>query len=252
MSENKYTFGRFVWRELLTDNVEGAKGFYGELFGWSFKGVDMGPMGTYWLCSAGETQVGGLMQKPANLPAPSHWAGYVSVDDVDAAVARAKEAGGQNPMPPMELPDVGRMGVILDPAGAVSWAFKSARGDLPVKRPGLGEFCWESLASTDVKTAVAFYQKVYGWKSSEFQGMTVFGTGEGMENQVADVNAAPPGVPSHWVSNVVVADLAESRGRVAKLGGKVLMDEIVVPNIGKIAIVQDPQGATLALFQPSM
>lgn len=251
MSENQYTFGRFVWRELLTDNVEGAKGFYGELLGWTFKGSDMGPMGTYWLCHAGEAQVAGIMQKPANLPAPPHWAGYVSVDDVDAALARAKEAGGQVPMPPMEVPDVGRMGVLLDPAGAVSWAFKSARGDLPIKRPAPGEFCWESLAATDIKAAVAFYQKVYPWKASEFQGMTVFGTGEGMENQVADVNAAPPGVPSHWLSNVVVADLSESRGRVAKLGGKVLMEEIVVPNIGKIAVVQDPQGATLALFQPA-
>jgi predicted enzyme related to lactoylglutathione lyase len=252
MSEVTYTLGRFVWRELLTSDVEGAKGFYGELLGWSFKGVDIGEGGTYWLANVGETQVCGLMKKPDEVPMPSHWAGYVSVDDVDAAIARAIAEGGMSPMPAMDMPGVGRMGVILDPAGAVSWAFRSEKGDMPVKQPGLSEFCWESLAAADVEKSKAFYGKVYGWKASAFgPNMTTFGTGEGMENQVADVMAAPPGVPSHWVSNVVVAKLADSRARVEKLGGKVLMGEIAVPGIGLIAIVQDPQGATIALFEPS-
>lgn len=252
MSEVTYTPGRFVWRELLTTDVEGAKGFYGELLGWSFKGMDMGGGATYWLASVGDKQVGGMMKKPDEVPMPSHWAGYVSVGDVDAAIASAIAAGGMSPMPAMDMPGVGRMGVILDPAGAVSWAFKSEKGDMPVGRPGLGEFCWESLAAGDVEQAKAFYGKVYGWKASAFgPEMTTFGTGEGMENQVADVMAAPPGVPPHWVSNVVVANLADSRGRVEKLGGTVLMGEIAVPGIGLIAIVQDPQGATIALFEPS-
>lgn len=253
MSENTYTHGRFVWRELLTTDVEGAKGFYGELFGWSFKGMDMPDGTTYWIAQVGDKGVGGLMKKPDEVQAPSYWSAYVSVDDVDAAVERAKTRGGMSPMPVMEIPGVGRMGLVIDPAGAVSWAFKSAQGDMPMtERPKLGEFCWESLAAKDAEQAKAFYQDVYGWKASEFNGMTVFGVGEGMESQVADMMPAPPGAPSFWSSHVVVGKVAEARARAKQLGGTVVVEEIAVPTIGLISIVQDPQGATICLFEPHM
>lgn len=253
MSEKIYTHGRFVWRELMTTDVDGAKGFYGELLGWRYKGMDMPHGEVYWIATAGETHVAGLMLKPAEVQAPSYWSAYVSVDDVDAAVTRAKAKGGQSPMPTMEIPGVGRMAVILDPSGACSWAFKSANGDSPrTDRPKPGEFCWESLAATDVEQAKAFYQEVYGWRASDFNGMTVLGVGEGMENQVADVMPAPAGAPAYWASHVVVEDLAQARTRAQRLGGSVLVEEIAVPGIGLIAIVQDPQGAGISLFQPQM
>lgn len=253
MSEKIYTHGRFVWRELLTTDVDGAKGFYGELLGWRYAKMDMPDGSVYWIVQAGDARVGGLMKKPEEVQAPSYWSAYVSVDDVDAAVARAKARGGQSPMPTMDIPGVGRMAVILDPWGACSWAFKSEQGDIPMtERPKPGEFCWESLSATDLEQAKAFYQDVYGWKASEFNGMTVFGVGEGMENQVADAMAAPPGAPAYWASHVVVPSVADARARAQRLGGKVLVEEIAVPNIGLISIVQDPQGATISLFQPQM
>lgn len=252
MGDTTYTHGRFVWRELMTTDVEDAKGFYGELFGWAFKGSEMPGGTTYWVASAGEKQVGGLMQKPKDVDAPPHWSGYVSVPDVDAATARAKAEGGQSPMS-LDIEGVGRMGLILDPNGAVSWAFKASTGDTPMTgRPQVGEFCWESLATQDLAKAKSFYQAVYGWKPSEFNGMTVFGVAEGMEGQVADVMPSPPGAPSFWGSHVVVAKVADARARVAKLGGKILMEEIAVPNIGLISVVQDRQGATISLFEPRM
>jgi hypothetical protein len=252
MGDKNYTHGRFVWRELMTTNVDDARSFYGELFAWTFKGSELPHGGTYWLTYVGTKQIAGMMQKPKDVDAPPHWSGYVSVPDVDAATARAKAEGGQSPMS-MDLDDVGRMGLIIDPGGAVSWAFKSVHGDTPMTgRPEVGEFCWESLASTDLAKAKSFYQAVYGWKPSDFNGMTVFGVGEGMENQVADLMPAPPGAPSFWGSHVVVAKVADARARVTKLGGKIVMEEIAVPNIGLISVVQDRQGATISLFEPQM
>lgn len=253
MSDKTFTPGRFVWHELLTTDVESAKGFYGELFGWTFKGMPMPDGSTYWIAEAGEVGVGGMMKKPEEVPAPAFWSAYVSVDDVDATVARALAAGGQSPMPTMDLEGVGRMGVVIDPGGAVSWAFRSAQGDTPrTERPKVGEFCWESLASNDIARATEFYGEVYRWKASSFNGMTVFGVGEGMENQVADVMPAPPGAPAYWGSHVVVASLDDARGRVKRLGGAIVVEEIVVPTIGKIAVAADRQGATICLFQPEM
>ena len=131
MGDKTYTYGRVVWRELMTSDVESAKGFYGELFGWTFKGMEMPHGDTYWIAEVGGVGQGGMMKKPADVPAPPFWSAYVSVPSVDAAVAKAVANGGQSPMPAMDLEGVGRMGIIMDPGGAVSWAFTSANGDTP-------------------------------------------------------------------------------------------------------------------------
>lgn len=251
MSTNDKTPGRFVWRELMTSDVEAAKGFYGELLGWSFQSMDMGPGGTYWLISVGGAQRGGLMKLPANVPAPPHWMSYVSVEDVDATIAKAKAAGGQAPMGSMTMDGVGTMAVIMDPQGAATMAYCGVDADPTPERPKPGEFCWESLSTTDLEAAKRFYTEVYGWKASSFAGMTTFGVADGMEGQIADAQSPPPGAPSFWNTHVVVENLASSVARVDKLGGKVLMADIDVPGIGHIGMVQDPQGAVIALFQPN-
>ena len=236
----------------MTNDVEAAKGFYGELLGWSFESMQMGPESTYWLVSVGGKQRGGMMKLPAEIQAPPHWMSYVSVEDVDATVAKAKAAGGQVPMGPMTMESVGTMALIMDPEGAATMAFRGADPDPVPERPSPGEFCWESLSTKDSEAAKKFYGEVYGWKASSFGGaMTTFGVADGMEGQVADVQAPPPGAPSFWNTHVVVENLADRVARAEKLGGKVLMGDIDVPGIGHIGVVQDPQGAIIALFQPN-
>jgi predicted enzyme related to lactoylglutathione lyase len=58
MSEKIFTHGRFVWRELMTTDVDSAKGFYGELLGWSFKGMEMPHGDTYWIAEVGGAEIG--------------------------------------------------------------------------------------------------------------------------------------------------------------------------------------------------
>jgi hypothetical protein len=246
MAEN----GRFVWRELMTTDVEAAKSFYGEVFGWKCKASEMPNMTYYLFETATGKQVAGMMKVP--MPGiPPHWLGYVSVDDVDAAAERAKAAGGKVFMEPTDIPKVGRFAVVADAQGAATAPFKSEHPEPgPQGMFGAGEFCWDSINTTDMNAAIAFYTKVYGWKSSSAgPSMTTFGVGDGMENQVASVGDAPPGVPSHWMTYVVVDELGAARERVKRSGGAVLMEAIPVPGIGTFAVVQDPQKATICLFE---
>lgn len=76
----------------------------------------------------------------------------------------------------------------------------------------------------------------------------VFNAGDTM---VADVETAPPNVPTHWLVHVVVDKLEDARGRAEKLGGKVLMAEIKVPSVGRMAVIADPLGAAISLFEPA-
>jgi uncharacterized protein len=117
--------GVFVWDELMTRDVEDAKRFYGDVFGWTSKDMDMGAIGTYTLFKrAGDADVGGLMRAPEGLDAPPNWLVYIATDDVDETVARATELGGSERQAAMDIPTVGRVAVLGDPVGAVFAAFK--------------------------------------------------------------------------------------------------------------------------------
>jgi len=119
--------GVFVWDELLTTDVEGAKRFYGEVFGWTAADMDMGEAGTYTMFKrAGDIDAAGLMRKPDEQPGPPAWLTYLGTDDVDATVAKAGELGGTTLMPGMDIPNVGRFAVLADPTGAVFALFRPA------------------------------------------------------------------------------------------------------------------------------
>ncbi len=112
------THGAFSWSELMTSDPEGALSFYRQLFGWTVETSHMG-MGPYHVVKAGDTSVGGVMGKPPGGEGmPSTWGVYVTVDDVEKTVAQCTALGGKVLMPPMDIPQVGRMAVIQDPQGA--------------------------------------------------------------------------------------------------------------------------------------
>jgi uncharacterized protein len=250
MAESKWSPGMFVWRELMTDDVEGARRFYGELFAWSWKGMEAGPDGTYWLASRDAKQVGGLMRKPAGVPMPSSWSSYLLVDDVDAASARCTAAGGRVLRAPDDIPNVGRFAVIADPAGAVVQLFRgSGDGEPPPGRPVAGTFCWETLVTPDLAGAIAFYGKLAGLGT----GPTPSGEGKVFlagPVAVADLQQARPGGPAYWATYVAVENAQASRDRAVKLGGKVIVPRIDIEKVGTVAIIADPTGAALGLFQP--
>ena len=113
--------GTFSWCELITTDVEAAKAFYSQLFGWTMEPVtheaDEGMQ--YNLVKVDGTEIGGIMAVPAHAPGmPPCWGAYVTVDDVDAAAGKAGELGGDVVVPLTDIPGVGRFCVIRDPQGA--------------------------------------------------------------------------------------------------------------------------------------
>lgn len=117
--------GTICWAELATKDLDAAKTFYTELFGWTLKSgdtpnVECAESATmnYTEIVAGGRPVGGMYQITESMGGmPSNWSTYVSVDDVDASAKRVEELGGSIVMPPMDIPQVGRFSVIKDPSG---------------------------------------------------------------------------------------------------------------------------------------
>ncbi len=108
----------YSWNELLSSDVEGAKSFYTQVFGWEYESMDMGPAGTYWVIKGGESGgLGGLMTRPPQLPAqaPDGWLVYFLTDDIEARVATTTAAGGTVVYGPAEIPGVGMIATLADP-----------------------------------------------------------------------------------------------------------------------------------------
>jgi uncharacterized protein len=121
--------GNFCWDELHSQDPAASKAYYGELFGWTFKDMDMGPMGIYHLavCPDG-SDVGGMMKAPPEAGAHHAWLSYVHVEDVDATQVKAAELGATTIVPPMDIPGKGRFSVMIDPTGGVFAVFKGVDG----------------------------------------------------------------------------------------------------------------------------
>ena len=111
--------GAFSWSELLVDDVELAISFYTDVIGWEIEEMEM-PQGRYYVLKSGGEPVGGIMKKPKGIEKiPAFWGTYITVNDVDATLKKAEDAGGKAVYPPMDVPGVGRMCAITDRSGAM-------------------------------------------------------------------------------------------------------------------------------------
>jgi predicted enzyme related to lactoylglutathione lyase len=115
----------FVHVELMTNDVEAAKKFYGSLFDWKLEDV---PSMNYTLIRVGEGTGGGMMKNPISLAPPS-WLAYVEVSDVESTTRRARELGATVLKDRTEIPDMGAFSVLADPQGAsfALWESKESK-----------------------------------------------------------------------------------------------------------------------------
>jgi predicted enzyme related to lactoylglutathione lyase len=116
--------GVFAGDELLTTDIDAAKTFYREVFGWEARDVD-GLTGPYTLFRSGETDRAGGMQRRADMTeVPPHWLSYLATDDVGATLARAHSLGAHTAFGPADIAGEGRIAVAVDPTGAAFGLFR--------------------------------------------------------------------------------------------------------------------------------
>lgn len=116
--------GRFWWNELRTRDSARARQFYADTVGWTFRASATPEGHAYWVALADGQPVAGLFElvSPAFDGVPESWMSFLAVDDVDARVAAAEQAGATLVMPIFDVPDVGRIAMLREPGGAgVGW-----------------------------------------------------------------------------------------------------------------------------------
>ncbi len=252
---------RFVWHDLMAADVPAAQKFYGGLFDWKYK-VGENDHG-YVHLMVGERHFGGMMKLDPAHGAPPHWLGYISVDDVDACLARVTKHGGRVAMPKMAIPDTGEFAVAMDPQGAAfaPFHYSGAKMEAEPERPHMLTFCWDELLTSDPDAAAKFYSHVFGW-GVEHMDMPGFGrytllrrTGEkdakGNERSAGGLMKLPPGVPHpFWLAYIAVPNADSIVEHAKRHGAMVPMPPMEVPTVGRFATILDPQHAAFAILQP--
>jgi len=253
MSERtSYAPGAPCWIDLGTPDQDAAAEFYGALFGWSVEEDENAEQtGGYRVAMLKGKAIGGVM-KLMEEGQPPAWSTYVCVEDADATAARAREAGGAVVFEPMSVLDYGRMAFLADPTGAVIGIWQPGRnvGAGVVGEPGA--MTWNELNTRDPEAAKAFYGDLFGWsfeeKEYERGAYTIISNGDegigGMSDRV------PAEVPASWLVYFAVENLDATLETARERGGEVSVGPFDIAEVGRIAAIKDPWGASFAVIQP--
>lgn len=245
--------GKFVWHDLITDDVDQVKRFYGGLMGWVFEDTTHPNGGDYTLIFAGERIVGGIvhLDDPAGLEY-SRWLGYLSVADVDDAVRLNGTRGGSAVAGPLDLPGVGRAAAVQDPQEAVVGLLRSKHGDPDDSLlPAAGLVVWNELLAADQVAAADFYAALAGFDVREQQragGVYRVLMSQG-RNRAGVMPRPSDDVEPFWLTHFGVKDVAVATEKATELGAQVLLAPAPGFRNGLQAVIVDPGGAILALRQ---
>jgi hypothetical protein len=243
--------GKFVWADLVTDDVPAARNFYSQMFGWTFR-----DLGGYLIAANEDRPLCGMFQKPrpTDPNAKPRWFGYISVGNVDRAQETVVKAGGKVLAAPRKMPRRGEQAVFADAEGAIFGVVKSSAGDPADFLPDPGDWIWIQLFSRDAKKAAEFYQGVGGYEviensSSNRMSDFILASKGYARATVRTIPAKDGQIRPNWLPFVRVQSTTESVAKAKLLGGKVLIEPKPEVFGGRLAVVADPTGAAIGLLE---
>ena len=260
MSERSdYPAGVPCWVDTLAPDPEAALSFYAGLFGWEFSGP--GPLG-YHVAQQRGRDVAGVGTQP-DPSTPTGWNTYVAVDSVEAATARAAEAGAGILVEPTEALPAGIFAVLADPTGAgiCLWEGRERHGAQLVNEPSA--WAMSALQTADPERAAAFYSELFGWQPEPLdmgpgaQGMLMrlpgYVGGEPQQPVPRDVVAAvlplaDASAAAGWSVDFWIDDAERAATRAPELGGRVLLAPHEAAGFRR-TVLADPSGAAFSVSQ---
>lgn len=243
--------GTPCWVDLGVDDIAKASTFYTRVFGWE---IQAGPpeTGGYSMCLKDGHPVAGIGPRQGPAGALPVWTVYLASNDADETAAKITAAGGEVLVAPMDVMDVGRMAIAVDPAGAEFgvWQARSHTGMGLANEPG--SVCWNENFSRDMEGNEAFYRAVFGYEYGDmstpdfrYATLKIDGAEVGGIGELG--SGFPPGVPAHWSTYFAVAGTDAAVATIVSVGGSVMRPPGDTP-YGRMAVVSDNQGAVFSLL----
>lgn len=256
MNSQEIPAGAPCWIDLMTSDIAKSRDFYAALFGWSYEVGDQEMYGGYTMAFKDGKSVAGLMQSQENGEGyPDMWTTYLRVDDIEATMAAAKNAGAIVYMEPLNVPEQGKMAMLGDPSGASIglWEFGGHTGFQSHEENGAA--AWHELHSKDYPAAVSFYHDVFGVETSVMSDTPEFrytNLVDGDKELAGIMDAAgflPDQMPSNWQIYFQTDDVDATIATALTLGATIINAAEDSP-YGRIAGLSDCTGAMFKLVQP--
>jgi len=247
--------GKIVWHDLLTNDIEGSRKFYGGLFGWTFEEVPislgLGHSSNYLVIRHKGELIGGMVdtERLGTKVNNSQWVVLMSVDDVDVAARSVVDAGGEIMTPPTDLNERGRIAVVRDDAGALFAILQTRDGDPVDTSAAFGSFMWDEVWVPDSAAAEKFYASIAPFQpvtletsqDSVYRGLAVDG-----RPRMGILQRPIEELPPTWASYIRVEDMSVV-DQVVALGGEVLLPVENRAIGGQVALIAGPSGAGVVL-----
>lgn len=251
-----YPVGSFCWIELHTTDQNAAKSFYGSLFGWEAHDNPMGPDAYYTEFKLHGREAAAactLLPDERSESVPPYWMIYMTVENADVAVAKAKELGGKPFGPAFDVMDAGRMAIVQDPTGAVFCMWQASK-NVGIRIAHVhGTLCWADLSTPDVKGASDFYSGLFGWHliadPKDPSGYLHIKNGEHHIGGIPPASSRQPGTPPHWMAYFQVDDVDATANKAKEMGAKLHLPPMSMAGVGRLSVIADPQGAVFAIFK---
>ncbi|MCL4180174.1 MAG: VOC family protein [Verrucomicrobia bacterium] len=252
VSGNPRLPGKFVWADLVTDDLARAQAFYGGLFRWSFRDY-----GGYLIAANDERPLCGMFQRPRPEGKPEakpRWIGFVSVPNVKRAADYVSNAGGKVLAAPAKFPKRGEQAIFADSEGALFGVIKSSSGDPEDFLAEPGDWIWMQLLSRDGRQAAEFYRGIGNYEIIENSTADrlsdfVLASDGYARATVRTIPVDRDKVVPVWLPFVRVRSMSESLAKASQLGGQVLLPPSAELREGKVAVIADPTGAALGLLE---
>jgi predicted enzyme related to lactoylglutathione lyase len=239
--------GTPTWVDLSTTDVDAGRTFYEKLFGWTTDEPAGPEFGGYAMFRSNGKLVAG--SGPVMGDGPPAWNTYVRSADAGATAQKVRDAGGDVVAGPMVIGDSGTMAMFRDPTGAYFgiWQNGLHTGAELFNEPVA--LTWNELGTRNLDAAKRFYAAVFGWGAEGADYVEWQLDGKRIGGCIhLDQFGVPAEVPANWLAYFDVANLDETVQRVESLGGTVNVPPRDIPEVGRFAVVADPQGAVFAVF----
>jgi len=245
--------GKFIWYDLLTNDLQATSRFYAKLFGWSFSDTTSKEKLVKTVTRDGVPIANAIYIDPQNSKVnESRWLSYISVEDVDRTLMVSKKNNGTIYMQPKDLPNRGRVAIVKDPEGALFAIVTTSDGDPPDRGFIRNHWMGSELWSTNPDAALTFYRLLVGYEQQ------LVGVGAGLQYRFLVKNGQRRGgivkipwddVKPNWLPYIAVDDVMAIVAKAEELGGKVLVEPDKAIREGLLAIIADPSGAVFAVQQ---
>ncbi|MGA6926233.1 MAG: VOC family protein [Desulfosarcina sp.] len=245
--------GRWVWTELLADNVDIEKAFYREVFGWQFETYGTGK-DAYTFIHVDGRPIAGIVPyaKPADVDRSARWLAFMSVPDVDRAADQAAASGGKVLVPSKNLAGRGTVAVLQDREGAIFGVIHATAGDPPDVLPPTNTWLWIELWAKDSSLMADFYRPIGAYaieRQEDIGDRPEIRLMAGGYPRAAVLELERKDLPSTWLPYIRVGDLRQTLARIERAGGSLVVPPSPTVRNGQVAVFLDPLGAALAIAQ---